>query len=184
MKYENIDAVDESVAQFKENHKDSAKVIDMKKSTIKNKGKSILKAVTSLDIYVQQINSNKVIGCAICLIIGAVLFGTLYFGSSDTAPKEKITTTKQAVQGDHLVDFPRDYEKLAEEEAARKAELEKEAEKRKFDEMFDTRKKVVETEPVPEKSQLVYERGRYQHDPEYEMRLKALESPIGFEIGK
>ena len=65
-----------------------------------------------------------------------------------------------------------------------KAELEKEAEKRKFDEMFDTRKKVVETEPVPEKSQLVYERGRYQHDPEYEMRLKALESPIGFEIGK
>ena len=50
MKYENIDAVDESVAQFKENHKDSAKVIDMKKSTIKNKGKSILKAVTSLDI--------------------------------------------------------------------------------------------------------------------------------------
>ena len=184
MKNANKDEVEDSVLQFKEMHKDSAKVIDMKRSQIKDKGVNIFKAVSSLDINVQQINSRKVIGCVLCLIIGSVLFGTLYFGSSDTAPKEKIATTKQAVQGDHLVDFPRDYEKLAEEEAARKAELEKEAEKRKFDEMFDTRKKVVDTELVPKKSELVYERERYQHNPEYEMRLKALESPIGFEIGK
>ena len=91
----------------------------------------------------------------------------------------------QAVEGDHLLNIPKDYKAQADAEAKRKAEeAAKEAE---------AKKKAREAAKVPDAPRVPQQPSRYTGRNELspaekarlareERRMQALESPIGFEI--
>lgn len=131
----------------------------------------------------------------------AITLSATVIGLSDdadrAAKKEAAAQTElknsQAVEGDHLLNIPKDYKAQAEAEAKRKAEQEaKEAAEKKAQEAAD-KKKARESAEEPTPPTVPQQPRRYTGRQELspaekarlareEKRLQALESPIGFEI--
>ena len=99
----------------------------------------------------------------------------------------------QAVEGDHLLNIPKDYKAQADAEAKRKAEEEAKKKAEEAAKEAEAKKKAREAAKVPDAPRVPQQPSRYTGRNELspaekarlareERRMQALESPIGFEI--
>lgn len=99
----------------------------------------------------------------------------------------------QAVEGDHLLNIPKDYKAQADAEAKRKAEEEAKKKAEDAAKEAEAKKKAREAAKVPDAPRVPQQPSRYTGRNELspaekarlareERRMQALESPIGFEI--
>lgn len=153
---------------------------------------NLTKGIISLD--------RRVLFIAGVLIAGIFGLATFLGMSSDNtikSDKDKAKTssslTKDAVQGNHLVNVPRDYTSLAEEEAKKKAESDKERNRdflhpEKTSELMRKPVKAPEVPSYEPAKTTVPDKVRDRHFREYEnyleLQQKAKESPIRFELDK
>lgn len=143
---------------------------------------------------------HKVLVISGLIIVGLFGIATFWGLSSDNTIKsdnDKAKTSsklgKDAVQGNHLVNVPRDYSSLAEEEAKKKAEADKERNKdflhpKKTSDIMREPVKAPDVPSYEPRSNTVPDKVRDRHFREYEnyleLQQKAKESPIRFELDK
>lgn len=105
------------------------------------------------------------------------------------AEQRKITEIKdsKAISGDHLLNIPKDYKEHAEREAKKKRDEERLREAMEADSKGKKSKEVIEAPAAPQVPPQPYQ--RHELTPaekaelmRIEMKMKALESPIGFEL--
>lgn len=153
---------------------------------------NLTKGIISLD--------RRVLFIAGVLIAGIFGLATFLGMSSDNtikSDKDKAKTssslTKDAVQGNHLINVPRDYTSLAEEEAKKKSAADKERNSdflhpEKTSELMRKPVKAPEVPSYEPARTTVPDKIRDRHFREYEnyleLQQKAKESPIRFELDK
>lgn len=211
---------EKSAKNFEELQGASAKEIDMKDKSkktffgsVKNvfnkhfykiekcpeKKEIALKSESSQSKKIVSLDHKTLVVAVLVLVF--IMGGSLIWGlskeSSMKASKEETKTSsnlsKDAVTGNHLVNVPRDYTSLAEEESKRKAEADK---KRNRDFLHPEKTSDVMRAPVKAPEVPSYEPAkttvpskiRDRHFREYEnyleLQQKAKESPIRFELDK
>lgn len=127
------------------------------------------------------------------VLMAAVVFGSVYGLSRDTktdkkADKTEIKTSNvESVQGEHLLNIPKDYTQQAEFDRKNKEKRIKEETKSK--DAANDKVKKAEVPSAPKVPKQPTYNGRRELSPEEkakiikeELRQKALQSPIGFEL--
>lgn len=126
-------------------------------------------------------------------LMAAVVFGSVYGLSRDTKTEKKVEKTEiktnniESVQGNHLLNIPKDYSQQAEFDRKNKEKSMKEEIKNK--DSLNSNAKKSEAPSAPKVPKQPTYNGRRELSPEEkaklmkeELRQKALQSPIGFEL--
>lgn len=163
-------------------------LVDKLKNRFKGRNNNTVAAHSSLENKVRWISTERVcVGVAIVMMIAIGSFG---WGISNNEQAEKnlaetkrqISESKSAVHGNHLTNIPKDYSDWAAGESVKKQD---EVKKQEIDVLDVSKNTVVETPSVipNEKTVVVYDTYAVRnHQYEEDLKLKAKESPIAFEI--
>ena len=163
-------------------------LVDKLKNRFKERNNNTVAAHSSLENKVRWISTERVcVGVAIVMMIAIGSFG---WGISNNEQAEKnlaetkrqISESKSAVHGNHLTNIPKDYSDWGAGESVKKQD---EVKKQEIDVLDVSKNTVVETPSVipNEKTVVVYDTyAERNHQYEEDLKLKAKESPIAFEI--
>lgn len=124
-------------------------------------------------------------GLVLAIAIGGFVWGISNNEQAEEKLKEtknKIKETKLAVQGNHLTNIPKDYSAWADEEASKhnkNRHLEKVVTALPVENVYEEGE---DTEPADEKVLIYDTYAEREHQRVEDLRLKAKESPIAFEL--
>lgn len=145
---------------------------------------------SKLESKVRWISTERVcIGMAILMLIS---IGSFSWGISNNDQAEKklaetnrqISETKSVVHGNHLENIPKNYSDWAAGESIKKKEAAEKDEADVFEKSEETVEGDVPAMPA-DKSEVVYDTYAERHlQYEEDLKMKAKESPIAFEIKK
>mgnify|MGYP003288575768 CR=1 FL=1 len=163
-------------------------LVDELKSRFKTPNNKNVIGHSKLENKVRWISTERVcVGVAIVMMIA---IGSFSWGISNNEQAEKnlaetnrqMSKSKSAVHGNHLTNIPKDYSDWAAGASVKKQEVVK---KQEIDDLELSNNTVVEDVPVipNEKNVVVYDTyADRNHQYEEDLKLKAKESPIAFDI--
>lgn len=163
-------------------------LVDELKSRFKTPNNKNVIGHSKLENKVRWISTERV--CVGVAIVMMIVIGSFSWGISNNEQAEKnlaetnrqMSKSKSAVHGNHLTNIPKDYSDWAAGSSVKKQEVVK---KQEIDDLELSNNTVVEDVPVipNEKNVVVYDTyADRNHQYEEDLKLKAKESPIAFDI--